>query len=100
MPSRGEWGGDRIEGRGPISPPSLLVEPIYGLVGRVKNDTGTVPYRRAAGFYFLCCFWLTNAQGRRIRSVRVKLEAGFVLRSTNEFFRGSAFLTGISTLEM
>ena len=100
MPSRGEWWGDRVDGRGPVSPPGLLVELIYGLVRRVKNDTPTMPDRRAAGFYLLCCFWLTGAQGRRIKSGRVKLEAGFVLRSTNELFRGSAVLTGVSTFEM
>ena len=100
MASRGEWRGDRVDGRGPVSPAGLLVELIYGLVGRVEDDTRTVPDRRAAGFYLVYCFWMSGAQGRRIRRGRVKLEAGFVLRSTNELFRGSAVLAGVSAFEM
>jgi hypothetical protein len=100
MPGRGERRGDRVDGGGPVSPPGLLVELIYGLVGCVKNDTPTTPDRRAAVFYLLCWFWLTGAQGRRIRSGGVKLEAGFVLRLINEVFRRIAVPALVSALEM
>ena len=84
---------------------SLLVELIYGLVGRVEDNARTGANGRdslvlTAERCLPCCFWQTAAQGRRIRSGGVKLDDGSAAGSANKLLRGAAVLAGVSALEI
>jgi len=97
--------GEHVDGCRRVSPVSLLGELEDGLVSRVQDDACTSAEREgdvflAAGSCLLCCFWGAGAQRRRIRRVRVKLEAGTPARSSSKELRGAAVPSGGSTLEI